>query len=162
MTWSSRATNPTLSHGLRLLGHEAEEYIPGGIGDKFRINIIDLHLFAELVRLDEKDEQPFLDDRISNYFYPSVKCIYAMMDDLRSGDYHKLEQEAFELRSLASSLAVVRVAQLCSFIENKCRSGINERDHIEIDSTLRVMELANQFAQDWLVKELYARRERRR
>ncbi|KAA1111159.1 hypothetical protein PGT21_036954 [Puccinia graminis f. sp. tritici] len=113
-------------------------------------DIIDLHLFAELVRLDEKDEQPFLDDRISNYFYPSVKCIYAMMDDLRSGDYHKLEQEAFELRSLASSLAVVRVAQLCSFIENKCRSGINERDHIEIDSTLRVMELANQFAQDWL------------
>ncbi|KAA1110975.1 hypothetical protein PGT21_035151 [Puccinia graminis f. sp. tritici] len=123
-------------------------------------DIIDLDLFAELVRLDQ--QQPFLDEQISNYFYPSSKCIWAMMDYLRSGDYRKLEQEAIELRILASSLAVVRVAQLCTFVENKCRSGLVDRDRLEIDTRLQVMELANQFAQDWLVKELYARRERRR
>ncbi|KAI7964295.1 hypothetical protein MJO29_004722 [Puccinia striiformis f. sp. tritici] len=102
---------------------------------------IDESFFEELTKLDQK--QPFLEELILEYFYPSM---------ITTRKYEAICDEADALKELASALGLCRVKEMCDIIYDQCRSEPTKDDR-QIEENIQILERINQRSQECLCFE---------
>ncbi|KAH9470535.1 hypothetical protein Pst134EA_007784 [Puccinia striiformis f. sp. tritici] len=112
---------------------------------------IDESFFEELTKLDQK--QPFLEELILEYFYPSMMCVNRMKEHITTRKYKAICDEADALKELASALGLCRVKEMCDLIYDQCRSEPTKDDH-QIEENIQILERINQRSQECLCFEL--------